>query len=321
MAAEMALPHEIVGDAVGQKLLSGVWIISPRHDYHLRYCSFVMPTLYPDVDVLADAVGALAADRGWQTLATFLTANRIGIIVSGGMLAAGQSLDEIVWHNFVYLDETLHLRNGDEPFASWQQPGHGRASKGKDWEANVEARYLQATLSDLTEMLTRQAFLEGYLKGRLRKTFGETYDMDAFIVGFSGRVLPLEIKEKSRVEKTNQFGVDAGRILMLLRFCLMTDSNALYVIREVNNQPDRALIGWVYMTLADLVMMCRWNLQGGGAGMGGGATQTIMMSAEHFQPFSAQQFSEEWIQANGSLSRSVRLAGQNMIADLEAYLR
>lgn len=321
MAAEIAITAEIdiLGVKVGQKFLSGAWIVSPKNKYYLRYCSFVLPKLYENKNELLESIKEMQQNRTWQALATFLTTSHIGITVSGGvtddMLG---NLENIKWSNFVYQDETLHERENGEPFTLWDS-GRGRSSTGKDWSDDVKNRYLQSNEKDLTELLMRQAFLEGYLKDSLKKSFGETYDVDGFIVGFSGRVLPLEIKEKSRTDK-GEFGVDAGRILMLLRFCLMTDSNALYIIREVDTSENRHVIDWQYITLSDLIMKCKWNLQGGGRGMGGGSTQTIMMPGELFQVLKDENFSENWLTQYGSLHASVHATGKQIMNELQSYL-
>ena len=320
MAAEMSIYNEIAGKKAENKLLDGAWILSPRDKYYVRYCSFVMSQFYEDNDELQADIDNLVSNRTWQTLATFLINNHIGITVSGGVADSTLNvIEQIHWITYSYEDEQLHIRQNHEPFKSWES-GTGRPSKGKEWNNDVEDRYKNANSHDLINLTMRQAFLEGYLKETLRKSFGETYDVDGFIVSFAGKVLPLEIKEKSRTPKKEEFGVDAGRILMLLRMCLMTDSNALYIIREVDESETRELINWQYITLSDLIMKCRWNLQGGGAGMGGGTTQTIMMPADLFNILNDENFSEDWLSDNGSLQNSVKNAGLKLKNDLVKYL-
>lgn len=165
----------------------------------------------------------------------------------------------------------------------------------------------------------RQAFFYGYLKQKLNKPFEDPYDVDAFLVSFAGRVMPIEIKEKSPTAK-GDFGLDAGRILMMLRLCLVTDSNALYLIREVDGSPDRQLVRWRYITLADMVIGSRWNLQAGGAGMGGGNTQTVMLAGSMFGEFTLSNLSENWLAENASLQDSVRAAASDLAKNLSQYL-
>jgi hypothetical protein len=183
----------------------------------------------------------------------------------------------------------------------------------------VLERFAAASDAALTELALRQAFFYGYLKEQLHKPVDDPYDVDGFIVAYAGTVIPIEIKDKS-LTREGDFGIDAGRILMLLRLCLATDSNALYLIRQVDESAARALVSWRYITLADMVMGCRWNLQAGGRGMTGGATQTVMISGDLFQDFGPDNFSEDWLARNSSLQNAIRAAAQELASDLGRYL-
>ncbi len=242
------------------------------------------------------------------------------MIVSGAHTEEESSpnLEKLTWRNHIYKNEKLLLAHPDEPFISWPG-GRGRASSGNQWQSDVVKRFEKTTPKELTELVMRQAFFYGYLKERLHKSIADPYDVDAFIVGFTGTVMPMEIKEKSPTDK-GDFGIDAGRILMLLRLCLATDSNALYVIREVDDSPTRELVGWRCITLSDMIIGCRWNLQAGGASMTGGATQTVMISGSLFQSFDLNNFSEEWLAQHKSLQGAVRAAASQLAKNLGHYL-
>ena len=306
MIAELALETELQADGTAEvnKILPGGWLISPNvpDPYRYRYIVFVLPHVYKDGRELRQAATNLENDRGWQALATFLSQSAVGVVVSGA-LQSGTVISPagLGWHNFVYSGEKLQLAEYLQPFASW--PGtRGRASKGDVWEAEIQNRFLTtASDSQLTALTLRQAFYYGYLKQQLRKPVADPYDADAFIVSYRGAVMPVEIKEKSPTEG-GAFGIDAGRILMMLRLCLATDSNALYLIREVGSGEGRQLKNWRYITLSDMIMGCSWNLQAGGRGMGGGATQTVMMAGSLFGNFGLSNLSEDWLATNGKSS-------------------
>jgi hypothetical protein len=51
---------------------------------------------------------------------------------------------------------------------------------------------------------------------------------------------------------------------MLLCLALPTDSNGLYIIKEVEDNPERSLVGWKFVTLSDIISCAQWNLQAGG---------------------------------------------------------
>lgn len=324
MVAELALQSElgISGSLAESKLLSGGWLLSPKVDGapHYRYWISVLPRLYNYPDELHNAILNLERNRTWQAVATFMAQSGLGVIVSGALPPSPvMSLENLRWQHYRYQNETLYPVEDEGPFASW--PGdRGRASKGDDWQPEVLDRFYRATETALTELVLRQAFFYGYLKSHLRKPVEDPYDVDAFVVGFSGTVMPMEIKEKSPTP-AGDFGIDAGRILMLLRLCLATDSNALYVIREIETSATRTLVGWRYITLADLIMGCRWNLQAGGRGMSGGATQTVMISRALFKDFSSHNFSEEWLAQHKSLQGAVRAIANDLAVHIENFLR
>jgi len=322
MAAELSLHSELgLKSSLEQKLLPGGWLISPKIplSQHYRYLISVLPNLYSDSNELQNAVHALENERGWQALATFMSQSGIGVIVSGALAPETVGdLENLQWKNYIYQNEILLLCNDDEPFVSW--PGNrGRPSTGGEWQSDVMKRFEDLKNDDLMGLAMRQSFFYGYLKQRLRKPVDDPYDVDAFVVGFTGIVMPVEIKEKSPTP-SGDFGIDAGRILMLLRLCLATDSNALYVIRQVDETETRELVKWRYVTLADIITGCHWNLTGGGRGMSGGATQTVIIPGSLFEDFSQNNLSEEWLAQNKSLQASVKMTANELVSNITRYL-
>lgn len=326
MMAEIALNAEIRAQSTSamDKVLDGGWLLSPKtsKSSFYRYCVFVLPTLFETNGELNEAIAALQRSRGWQALATFLAHSALGVVVSAAVIEGSSpdliGLSTLQWRHFVFDRESLSAAIDDAPFTAW--PGsRGRASKGSDWQEDVKSRFAQTTLEQVTALTLRQAFFYGYLKQRLHKPINDPYDVDAFIVSYRGSVLPVEVKEKSPTPD-GAFGIDAGRILMLLRLCLATDSNALYLIREVDNSPDRNFVGWRAITLSDMITGCSWNLQAGGVGMGGGATQTVMIPADLFVEFSTDNLSEGWLEQHKSLQGSVRASAATLATGLAKFL-
>ena len=304
------------------KYLPGGWVLSPKtiESSRYRYAVFVLPQLFENENELEAAIHARETDRGFQALATFLHQSAFGIIVAGAISSDSSSPipDRLTWRNYTYRDERLVLNTGDEPFHKWGG-GRGRASAGNTWQPDVIARYKDIGCAQITSLTLRQAYFYGYLKQHLRLPFDDPYDVDAFIVSFRQTVMPVEIKEKSPTS-TGSFGLDAGRILMMLRMCLATDSNALYVVREVDTSATRQLVGYRCITLSNLVMGCSWNLQAGGAGMLGGGTQTVMMPGSLFEPFTERNLSEEWLAENASLRGAVRTKALELAKEIERFL-
>lgn len=173
MIAEISLAHELglVGEPTIEKLIVGGWLLSPRivHSQNYRYIVFVLPELYLSVEEIGIAARACELNRGWQTLATYLSQSGFGVIVSAAWSDNRVSpIENLHWRNYVYQDERLHPREGDQPFSLW--PGNrGRASVGSTWQMDVLNRFRQADASNLTSLMLRQAFYNSYLKQKLHK--------------------------------------------------------------------------------------------------------------------------------------------------------
>ena len=228
--------------------------------------------------------------------------------------------DNLSWQNYVYdsKQEIFICMDDDQPFTLWNG-GKGRPSKGKAWDQEVIKRFNNCEQEQLTSLVLRQTFYYGYLKTKLKIPLKDPYDVDGFIVSYQANVIPLEVKEKSPTQK-GDFGLDVGRILMMLRLCLSTNQNAIYVIKEVNNNAKRTFIDWKYITLSDMIMYSSWNLQGGGRSMTGGTTQTVMFSRELFNSFTKNNFKETWLEKNASLQENVKTVAIKLSKDLNKFL-
>lgn len=302
------------------KYFEGAWIVSPKVENSLqyRYAIFVLPRLFEDEQIVTQAIHHLEQNRGQQALYTFLHHNGVGVIIVGA-ISPSANPQEIEWVSFGYQAERLIRYPTAEPFASWPR-GRGRANLNhKVWAKDVLGRFESVSDDNLTAMTLRQAFFYGYLKKQLKIPLDDPYDVDGFVISYLGHTLPLEIKEKSAT-KEGKFGIDAGRILMMLRFCLASNKNAVYIIREVDDSMERNLIDWRYITLSDMVMGASWNLQAGGMGMGGGATQTVMLSGSLFSTFTADTLSEDWFAQNAHLQESAKARAQTFATGLSKYL-
>lgn len=171
-----------------QKFLSGAWIISPKTPqfYQYRYAVFVLPELYRDDQEITQVVDRWNKNRSFQAIATFLNASGIGVIVSGA-IGSSTTIDQLSWQNYLYADEQLNPSNN--LFDRW--PEHGRSARGNSWHEDIKNRFSQASEAQLTALTLRQAFYYSYLKQYLHKSLADPYDVDLFIAGFRGTVLPV----------------------------------------------------------------------------------------------------------------------------------
>ena len=160
-------------------------------------------------------------------------------------------------------------------------------------------------LDRLDKVLLRELFYGGYLKATCRHSPKDPYDVDGFVVSKSCRyIFPIELKEKFPTQNPKTFGIDMGRILMLLRICVPNSCNALYVIRETDKKTGR-FVEWKYITLSDILMSSVWHSQTGGTGMTGGATQTVMIPYEEFSDITESTFDDKNLEKIHSMEDNV----------------
>ena len=312
------------GEHVRNKYFTGCWIVSPRENFFSRRtCFFVHPRLEPR-NRANDFLASLVGNRGFQSMCSSLSAAGFAVIY----FVAHSRLDEsriadIEWSGYRYRNEQLDGLDVGKFFARWG--GRGRASRGKPWEGVAGRRMSELGAESLTSILLPQLFYNDLLKTTYRVSTQDPYDVDGFIISFDGKVFPIEIKEKFPFDSAMgpTLGVDAGRVLMMLRIALPMDGNAFYIVREVGESKERELVGWKITTLDQIVMKCSWNLQAGGPGMassaGGAGTQTstILLPYGTFSNMSPSTFSEENLRPLHKLSDSVKRQAQHFLTDLE----
>ena len=307
-----------------RKFFNGCWILAPKREdfFKFRFCFFVHPILLEKTpagnELVPEDIMGEAEGLKFRMVAGFLTRAGMGVIYA---IPTGKSLlppEGIRWFLYRYDDrkEKLHMIDVAKFFSRWR--GSGRPGHGGKWEERLKKDYLALSEEELMSLLLNEAFYSTFLKGSLKKgglekSVSDPYDVDGFIISYSGgKVFPLEIKEKYPAKDGDSafFGIDAGRVLMLLRLCLPNDVNAFYVVREVT-KAERKFVDWKFMLLSEMVISASWNLQRGGRGMGGQETQTIRLPYNSFKKLEPSVLSEESLKEIGNLPDEVkRMAGE-----------
>ena len=305
-------------NTIRPKYFGGCWIASPKgFTASRRFCFFTHPNVETE-DTLETVIQKIVETRGCHTLFGSISRSGLGVTYCIPTGNDDTEINQLNWHMFRYENETLNEINAHSFFRVW--PGsRGRASRGRPWQNHVEERYETLDEKLLECLVLNQAFYNSFIKGVFRKPLDDPYDTDAFIVSYSGKIFPLELKEKFPfTDRGNQkFGIDAGRILMLLRLCLPLDCNGMYIIREVE-EDTRELVGWKIMTLDTLIMNSNWNLQAGGRGMLGGRTQTVTFQYEVFDDLKVETFSENNLHENSTFSTGVKRKATEFLAEVES---
>ena len=220
--------------SVEPKYFDGCWIASPKgFTASRRVCFFIHPKLEDENSVDA-IVENIVSQRKYHTVFGSISRAGLGVTYCLPVGDEDTNFSDLQWQMFRYNNETLEKLDPFLFFSAW--PGsRGRASRGKPWKDPVNERYETLDMDLLEPLVLNQVFYNSFVKGVFKKPLSDPYDTDAFIVSYEGRIFPLELKEKFPFTSGNQkmFGIDAGRILMLLRICLPLDCNGMYIIREV----------------------------------------------------------------------------------------
>lgn len=333
LLAEAVFSSEVDAGRFGadatKKLVQGCWILASKGNANkFRFAFFTHPDCL-DVTTREIDLPGILGDKYRPLCATceYLLYSGMGSLyvlptTEGGSLPLDEITERdytgIQWRLFSFGAGDFREISPEHFFRSWGG-GRGRPTyNNSGWSSELRSKYEEVPENTLTAMLLNELFFTGYLKSELRVSPADPYDIDSFFISLSQRhIYPVEIKEKSPAESGGEkfFGLDAGRILMLLRLSLANDSNALYLIRELSD--SRIFTGWKYMTLCDLIMTAGWNLQGGGAGMGGQSTQTVRLPYSEFGNFTVANMSEEWLREHTELSKDARCMASAFYTELE----
>jgi hypothetical protein len=110
-----------------------------------------------------------------------------------------------------------------------------------------------------------------FAKEHLRVAFNRIYmaeisDIDGFFLGNQFTHL-LEVKEITPADSADMgqyFGLDVGPFVKLAFYAAKRGNlHLLFVVREINNEIDRNLVQWLFITFDDLARYASWGSQSG----------------------------------------------------------
>jgi hypothetical protein len=317
------------GENAKDKLMPGCWLLSPKEEnfFKFRFAFFVHPTVLLDLKgnselKIKDLLGEKY--RPFYSISLFL--NKAGIEViyvipnlnnkQDTLKSKNGKFEDMEWIFFRFTNEDFYHINPEKLFKNWIG-NSGRPSRGGNWGQELENRMINLNDSILNMLFLNELFFSGYLKKVLKKPFYDPYDVDAFIISISQKnIFPIEIKEKFPGKNRDEtfFGIDAGRIMMLLRLALPNDANAIYIVKETDQNGQ--FRNWKYTTLSNIVMASSWNLQAGGIGMGGQNTQTVRIPYDQFKTFDKNTLTEENLEKIGQLSKEIKEMAKEFLDEL-----
>jgi len=145
---------------------------------------------------------------------------------------------------------------------------------------------------DLTlRALGKQLFLDYLARTWVRLG---TVDVDYFLFG-AKYGMPIEIKEKTPASDETTigryFGIDVGPFVKLAFF--LKDAakafDAIFAVREIDDEERRDLIAWKYITFRDVLDSMYWVGIPGGESMAGFGSHTIKIPYGRFKTLTAQE--------------------------------
>ena len=104
--------------------------------------------------------------------------------------------------------------------------------------------------SQLLKIYMNRLFMDGFIGFGKKK--GKPSDIDMIIKNISGKYSLIEVKEKDLPKRSKKgFGLDEPRLKDFLRISEKTGFDYYLVVRHINNQTDRELIGYKYISIKD----------------------------------------------------------------------
>ena len=107
----------------------------------------------------------------------------------------------------------------------------------------------QFDFEDLIKMYLNRLFLDGFIGFGKQK--GKISDIDLILKRPDGDYRLIEIKEKDLAKKIVGFGLDVPRLDDMLRITEFSSLNYYLVVRHINNQTKRELVGWKTISIND----------------------------------------------------------------------
>ena len=315
------------GARIANKYFPGCWIVALKDPafYALRTCFFVWPEIERNNDV-AGIVSRLSENRQFHAMCSSLNGAGFDVLQCFPVVDEEPPIIRRVgWRFYRYYQEELS-EQGAEYFERWR--GRGRVGRPKPWTQSTVDKFAGLEERSLTSLALPEMFYSDFFKAVYRAGTMDPYDSDGFIISYDGKVFPIELKEKFPFQHGaigRTLGVDAGRILMLLRLCLPMNANAFYIVREVEATEERELVGWKIMRLDEVLMKCSWNLQAGGPGMAssaggrGSRTSTVLMPYREFSDMTIETFAETSLRENATLTEKTKRVAEEFMAKLNQH--
>lgn len=146
------------------------------------------------------------------------------------------------------------------------------------YNSDVSSIPASSVPGEFTKELLRVSFQTLYM--------AEVSDIDGILWG-QQHTYPLEIKEKTPAQDRKlgeYFGLDIGPFVKLAFYAAKRGNlHSIFVVREIDNEEDRELVEWRYITFEVLAQYASWVFGGGGQNMQGGQSSVVKIPKSRFR--------------------------------------
>lgn len=242
---------------------------------------FFPETIAPDTDYPLNRE-LPAPDHGLHTICSTFHQTGISAYFCAGVIETINDTQSLRWHA---VQLGLPVEQNYRPFPDCVTAVFSGRTR----------RYNNLRYHSVVDDIPAVAVAEEFSKENLRVAFNnplmaEISDVDGIFWG-QRFTYPLEIKEKTPANDPrlgDYFGLDVGPFVKLAHYAARQGNlHSLFVVREINNQEERALVAWRFITFEQLARFASWVPRAGGPGMGGGASSVVCIPRCEFQELNA----------------------------------
>lgn len=170
-------------------------------------------------------------------------------------------------------------------FESEERRGRNQHTIPASVKEFLKENLTQFTRNQILQIYMNRLFLDGYIGFGKKK--GKPSDIDMIILNDKEEFRLVEIKEKDLPKFAKKgFGLDIPRLKDLLHISKTINLEYFLIIRHINNQNDRELLGWKYITVkgfADDVKNDQAVMGGTGMRMSNSDNPTLICSISKFR--------------------------------------
>ena len=284
LLAEVDLRRHLADLGFGDRVSRGGWIARREGpgEFGHRTAVFFPEVLSPGVDYPSNRVMP-TPDHGLHTIcATF---HQTGI-EAYFCAATVEHADDATTLRWQAIQLGLPTQQQFQPFPQCVAPlFRARGARYNFLRYDADAAQIPdiAVPDEFSKEHMRVAFQTAYL--------AEVSDVDGIFWG-QQFTYPLEVKEKTAATDNrlgHYFGLDVGPFVKLAYYAAKRGNlQSLFIVREINNTDERALVQWWFITFEHLARFASWVQRAGGTSMSGGASAVVRIPRAEFRPLNAE---------------------------------